>query len=190
MRALSLAMAVTVAAAPACAVSHRVTVTGRDLRASLAERRRAGHVELVGKHWRDGRVIGRQRVRIVDGQALWVDGGRMSLRELEEGCVDPPPADARADLGCLLTRFANDDFEVRSYRTRTLQPPDEWVTTGVLTGLSGSIACAGLCPEDSTVRGVSMTVAVGFGALIGGALVWAIVDCFFVSGLGSSGCRD
>ncbi len=87
MRALALALAVTVAAAPACTVRHRVTVSGADLRATIAERHRLGRSQLTGKHWRDDRVVGRQRVVVVDGQALWLDGGRLSLRELEQGAL-------------------------------------------------------------------------------------------------------
>ncbi|MBK7077404.1 MAG: hypothetical protein IPH44_34440 [Myxococcales bacterium] len=187
MRALALALAVTVAAAPACTVRHRVTVSGADLRATIAERHRLGRSQLTGKHWRDDRVVGRQRVVVVDGQALWLDGGRLSLRELEQGCAAPPPA---VEPQCALAQFADAEFEVRRYHTRTLQPPDQVVTTAVLSTLAGSVGCAGLCPEDSVVRSVSLVVAGGFAALLGGALVWAFVDCFLLSGLGSPGCRD
>jgi hypothetical protein len=57
-------------------------------------------------------------------------------------------------------------------------------------GLVAIGGCALKCPEDSTARAVSVGTAATMGALLGLAITWALIDCLFVSGLGSPGCRD
>lgn len=189
MRAWSLAMAVSVAGTSACVVRHELTVSGETLRRSMAERHARGQVQVMALHWRDGRRVGHRKVIITDGQVLGLDGGQVSLAELERGCVDPPPAEGAATSRCPLDEFANAQFEVHRYRTREFHTA-KVVGVVVTVGLVGMGVCGFKCPDDSVARDVSLITLGTLGAVVAGAMVWAIVDCLFIHGLGSPGCRD
>lgn len=184
--AASLALVATAA----CSVPHTVTVRGSALRASIAERRVRGHSDLEGTHWRDGFQLGREKVRIERDAVLTLDGGRVRLAELEAGCTDDVASAPRGDAGCPLAGFADAEFEVRRFHTRSYAVSNDVGATLIGLGLVAIAGCAIKCPEDSTARTVSVGTGATLGALLGVAITWAIIDCLFVSGLGSKGCRD
>lgn len=193
-RAAALLALIAIAA---CAVPHTVTVRGSALRVSIAERRAHGHSELEGTHWRDGRWVGAQQVTVDRDAVVWIDGGRVALAELEAGCADTPPASPAPlfwpwahDRGCPLAGFADTEFEVDRFQTRSYAVSNDVGASLIGFGLVAIAGCAFKCPEDSTVRAVSVGTAATMGALLGLALTWALIDCLFVSGLGSPGCRD
>jgi len=184
-------------ATAACAVPHTVTVRGSTLRASIAARRLHGHTELEGTHWRDGRRVGATKVTIDRDAWVSVDGGRVRLAELEAGCSDTPPASPAPplwpwaqDRGCPLAGFADAEFEIERYQTRSFAVSNDVGASLIGFGLVAIGGCALKCPEDSTARAVSVGTAATMGALLGLAITWALIDCLFVSGLGSPGCRD
>jgi hypothetical protein len=173
-----------------CAVPHRITVRGRELYSTMAMRHRQGQSPVMGTHWRGDRVVGHPQVVVRDGQWLGVDGGRMSLRELEDGCPLPGGLATPTPGRCDLATYSNTEFEIKTYQTRALHVPTQVVAPAVLVAIGGMIGCALQCPDDSLVQDISAGVTVTLGAAIGAVFVWAIVDCLFVHGLGSPGCRD
>lgn len=187
-------------ATAACSVPHTVTVRGSTLRASIAERRLHGHSGVEGTHWRAGRRVSAQQVTIERDAWVWVDGGRFRLTELEAGCADRPPVVAIplsmrwlpwvTDRNCPLAGFADAEFELRRYHTRSFAVSNDVGASIIGFTLVALGGCALKCPEDSPVRTGSQAVLGTMGVLLGAALAWALIDCLFVSGLGSPGCRD